>query len=110
MGVNLFALVNEGCDEQALIDELNTKWGCDGDDETDCDDPNYQFDWCDYFKGEGGHRLTVEQVLAFDNEAAPYFIWVDGELLNSSSERGDWREVVSAHKGKGPVLFIKARM
>lgn len=114
MGINIFVLVPRTCDifDQAVVEELNARYG------------DQFFDWCDLFKGKGGHRLTVEQALAFEDEAGPFYVCPighlgkhneshagSGELISThkqnNSIRAMWKPLVKAHKGD--VLFIKAR-
>jgi len=67
MGVNLFIPINRSDATPAKIDVLvdaANQWGSQLD----------AFDWCDAFKGEGGAVLTLEQALAFEPGAAPWFV------------------------------------
>ena len=66
MGVNLFIPVKltvTPAQIETLVNVANM-WGAALD----------AFDWCDLFKGNGGGLLTLAQALAFEPQAAPWFV------------------------------------
>lgn len=118
MGVNLFVPIRDASDAEMASSAANAL-GVEYD----------AFDWCAPFEGEAGALLTLEQALAFEDDAAPWFValpyypmeadnLLDGELFwcipearfeNSQTQAADWRALLR-ESNCNTVLFIKARL
>jgi hypothetical protein len=115
MSVNVFAPINkvdatkEGID---LVTDAANAWG----------EAMDAFEWLAPFKGPGGSLLTLKQALAFEDDAAPWYVLLpDGRSFwchpdakieatsgNMQSGPADWRGLLR-ESGCDSVLFWKAR-